>query len=60
MAVNAATVTRVNGPVVEASARQGLAMLDLVHIGPQRLPGEVISLQGAESRPYRSTSTPAG
>jgi len=41
-----ATVTRVNGPVVEVSVGEGLAMLDLVHVGPQRLPGEVIALQG--------------
>ena len=39
-----AVVTRVNGPVVEVSADAGLAMLDLVHVGPRRLPGEVIAL----------------
>ncbi len=45
--MSAATVTRVNGPVVEiAAGTQGLAMLELVHVGPQRLPGEVISLDG--------------
>jgi V/A-type H+/Na+-transporting ATPase subunit A len=43
----AAVVTRVNGPVVEVSAGDGLAMLDLVRVGPQRLPGEVIALDGA-------------
>ena len=41
-----AVVTRVNGPVVEVNAPAGLAMLDLVHVGPRRLPGEVISLAG--------------
>ncbi len=41
-----AIVTRVNGPVVEVSARGGLAMLDLVLVGPHRLAGEVIALEG--------------
>ena len=41
-----AIVTRVNGPVVEVSVGDGLAMLELVHIGPLRLPGEVIALKG--------------
>jgi len=41
-----AIVTRVNGPVVEVSAREGLAMLDLVLVGPHLLPGEVIALEG--------------
>jgi V/A-type H+/Na+-transporting ATPase subunit A len=45
----AAVVTRVNGPVVEVSAGEGLAMLDLVRVGPQRLPGEVIALDGARA-----------
>jgi V/A-type H+/Na+-transporting ATPase subunit A len=45
--MNEATVTRVNGPVVEVNAGDGLAMLDLVRVGPQRLPGEVIALDGA-------------
>jgi len=39
-------VTRVNGPVVEVSAPSGLAMLDLVLVGPLRLLGEVIALAG--------------
>ena len=38
-------VTRVNGPVVEVSAAdERLAMLELVYVGPRRLPGEVIML----------------
>ena len=41
-----AVITRVNGPVVEVNAPAGLAMLDLVHVGPRRLPGEVIALAG--------------
>jgi V/A-type H+/Na+-transporting ATPase subunit A len=44
--MNEATVTRVNGPVVEIHTEGGLAMLDLVEVGPGRLPGEVIALQG--------------
>jgi len=44
--VSEALVTRVNGPVVEVSAGGALAMLDLVHVGPRRLPGEVIALEG--------------
>jgi V/A-type H+-transporting ATPase subunit A len=41
-----AVVTRVNGPVVQVSGSERLAMLDLVHVGPHRLPGEVIALDG--------------
>jgi len=44
-----AVVTRVNGPVVEVSAEEGLAMLELVHVGPQRLAGEVIALEGCSA-----------
>jgi V/A-type H+-transporting ATPase subunit A len=40
-------VTRVNGPVVEVSGGERLAMLELVEVGPLRLSGEVIALQGA-------------
>jgi V/A-type H+-transporting ATPase subunit A len=43
------TVTRVNGPVVQVSTGGGLAMLDLVLVGPQRLPGEVIAIDGASA-----------
>ncbi|MGZ4341226.1 MAG: V-type ATP synthase subunit A [Solirubrobacteraceae bacterium] len=41
-----AVITRVNGPVVEIRTDGGLAMLDLVEVGPHRLAGEVIALQG--------------
>jgi len=44
--MTAAAITRVNGPVVEIRTDGGLAMLDLVEVGPQRLPGEVIALEG--------------
>ena len=39
-------ITRVNGPVVEIRTDGALAMLDLVEVGPERLPGEVIALDG--------------
>src|ERR1035437_3124549 len=47
--MNNAVVTRVNGPVVEVSGGEHLAMLDLVEVGPLRLPGEVIALDGASA-----------
>ena len=49
MDVSGAIVSRVNGPVVEVSTGGGLAMLDLVHVGPHRLPGEVIALRSASA-----------
>jgi V/A-type H+-transporting ATPase subunit A len=42
-----AVVTRVNGPVVELSAGEALAMLELVEVGPRQLAGEVIAIDGA-------------
>ncbi len=47
MAMRSSIITRVNGPVVDLHTDGGLAMLDLVEIGPRRLPGEVIALNGA-------------
>jgi V/A-type H+-transporting ATPase subunit A len=44
--VSGAIVTRVNGPVVEVRAQEGLAMLDLVQVGSRLFPGEVIALDG--------------
>lgn len=43
-----ATVTRVNGPIVEVEGL-GASMLDLVEIGDARLPGEVIGLVGDQT-----------
>jgi V/A-type H+-transporting ATPase subunit A len=43
---DSAVITRVNGPVIEVGGGEGLAMLDLVLVGPRLLPGEVISLAG--------------
>jgi V/A-type H+/Na+-transporting ATPase subunit A len=42
-------VSGVNGPVVQARGGVDLAMLDLVEVGPRRLPGEVIALDGASA-----------
>jgi V/A-type H+-transporting ATPase subunit A len=39
-------VLRVNGPLVEVGGLPGVAMLDLVELGPQRLPGEVMAIRG--------------
>jgi V/A-type H+/Na+-transporting ATPase subunit A len=41
-----AIITRVNGPVVDIRTQGSLAMLDVVEVGPERLPGEVIALEG--------------
>ncbi len=48
MAMSGGRVVRVNGPVVEVEGLEA-AMLDLVLIGTQRLPGEVIALHGKRS-----------
>jgi V/A-type H+-transporting ATPase subunit A len=39
-------VLRVNGPLVEVGGLAGIAMLDLVELGPERLPGEVMAIRG--------------
>ncbi|HET9322375.1 MAG TPA: V-type ATP synthase subunit A [Gaiellaceae bacterium] len=44
--MSAASVVRVNGPVVEVAGFEGVGMLELVEVGPDRLPGEVIALDG--------------
>jgi V/A-type H+-transporting ATPase subunit A len=44
--MSAARVARVNGPVVEV-ADTDVGMLELVHVGNARLPGEVIGLDGS-------------
>jgi len=49
MGMSDAVITRVNGPVVQVNAPSGLAMLEVVHVGPLRLPGEVIALSGASA-----------
>lgn len=42
------TVVRVHGPVVEVEGT-GASMLELMHVGDARLPGEVIALDGAKA-----------
>jgi V/A-type H+-transporting ATPase subunit A len=39
------TVVRVDGPVVQVRGLASAAMLDLVEVGPARLPGEIIALE---------------
>ena len=46
MALSAPVVRRVNGPVVEVEGIDA-GMLELVEVGAERLPGEVIALDGA-------------
>lgn len=41
-----ARVVRVNGPLVQVEGLAGIAMLDAVELGPQRLPGEVVAIRG--------------
>ncbi|HUZ38072.1 MAG TPA: V-type ATP synthase subunit A [Streptosporangiaceae bacterium] len=42
-----ARVVRVNGPLVEVDGLAGAAMYDIVEVGRDRLPGEVVSIRGA-------------
>jgi V/A-type H+-transporting ATPase subunit A len=44
--MTAGVVRRVNGPLVEADGLVGAAMADLVEVGEQRLPAEVVALRG--------------
>ncbi|HEU4896241.1 MAG TPA: V-type ATP synthase subunit A [Actinomycetota bacterium] len=39
-------VLRVNGPLVEVGGLPGIAMLELVELGRDRLPGEVVAIRG--------------
>jgi V/A-type H+-transporting ATPase subunit A len=41
-------VRRVNGPLVELTGVTGVAMADLVELGPDRLPAEVVGVRGGE------------
>ena len=38
-------VSRVSGPLVEVEGLDRVAMLDMVELGPQRLPGEVVAIR---------------
>ena len=50
-------VCRVNGPLVEVTGLAGLAMAELVELGPHRLPAEVVALGGeyATTQAYEYT-----
>ncbi|MFF1273595.1 V-type ATP synthase subunit A [Streptomyces marokkonensis] len=39
-------ILRVTGPLVEMEYTSGIAMYDLVSIGPARLPGEIVAISG--------------
>jgi V/A-type H+/Na+-transporting ATPase subunit A len=41
-----AQVARVNGPLVEVTGLAGVAMYDIIELGPNRLPGEVVAIRG--------------
>ncbi|MGZ4632378.1 MAG: V-type ATP synthase subunit A [Actinomycetes bacterium] len=41
------TITRVNGPLVEAEDLPRVAMYDVVELGHDRLPGEVVAVRGS-------------
>ena len=47
MAAVTGTITRVNGPLVEAEDLPRVAMYDVVELGHDRLPGEVVAVRGS-------------
>ncbi|QFY14253.1 V-type ATP synthase subunit A [Nonomuraea phyllanthi] len=42
-------VTRVNGPLVEVEDLVGAAMFELILLGPDKLPGEIVTLRGGRA-----------
>ncbi|MBO0906824.1 V-type ATP synthase subunit A [Arthrobacter sunyaminii] len=40
------TITRVSGPLVEITGLQGLSMLEIVAIGPERISAQVVAING--------------
>ena len=42
---SAGRVTRVNGPLIEATGLRAVAMFDVVDVGESRLPGEVVGIR---------------
>jgi V/A-type H+/Na+-transporting ATPase subunit A len=46
MTGNAARVTRVNGPLVEVTGLDQVAMSDVIELGEHRLPGEAVAVRG--------------
>jgi V/A-type H+-transporting ATPase subunit A len=55
--VNTGVVQRVNGPLVEVAGLAGVAMAELVELGPDRLPAEVVAVGGgtATTQAYEYT-----
>lgn len=53
-----AQILWVSGPVIKASGGQSLAIYEVVEVGPERLVGEVIALEGEEAtiQVYEDTS----
>lgn len=47
MAAVTGVIRRVNGPLVEAEGLAQVAMYDVVELGPDRLPGEVVAIRGS-------------
>jgi V/A-type H+-transporting ATPase subunit A len=47
--VDTGTIVHVNGPVVEVEGMTAASILDLVEVGPERLPGEVTALRDSRS-----------
>ncbi len=45
-AARAASVARVNGPLVEVTGLSQVAMSDVIELGEQRLPGEAVAVRG--------------
>lgn len=45
MALNAGTVVRVNGPLVEVAGLAGVALFDTLELGPARIPGEAVAIE---------------
>ena len=41
-----ARVVRVNGPLVEVTGLDGVAMYDIIELGARRLPGEAVAIRG--------------
>lgn len=57
-ATQAGTITRANGPIVHATGLVNAQMYEVVEVGPERLIGEVIRIDGADSviQVYENTS----
>ena len=43
------TITRVSGPLVEITGLQGLSMLEIVAIGPERISAQVVAINGTNA-----------